>query len=60
MEQKTTLTHNEIWSLIDKLMGAAGKLSDVQEFGCTQFVSEQMNAAKQDIFNVINTLDPRK
>jgi hypothetical protein len=54
------LTHNEIWSLIDKLMGAAGKLSDVQEFGCTQFVSEQMNAAKQDIFNVINTLDPRK
>jgi hypothetical protein len=32
----------------------------VQEFGCTQFVSEQMNAAKRDIFNVIRTLDPRK
>lgn len=55
-----TLTHNELWSLIDKLMGAAGKLSDVQEFGCSDFTSGAMNAAKSDIFDVIEKLDPRR
>lgn len=55
-----TLTHNELWDLIDKLMGAAGKLSDVQEFGCSEFTSGAMNAAKSDIFDVIRKLDPRQ
>jgi hypothetical protein len=61
MSDKTfTFTANELWSLIDKLMGAAGKLSDVQEFGCSDFANGAMNAAKSDIFDVIEKLDPRR
>ena len=61
MTNKTiTLTTSEAWDLIDKLMGAAGRLSDAQEFGTNSFSSDMMNESKSMIFDVIDQLDPRK
>ena len=61
MTNKTiTLTTSEAWDLIDKLMAAAGRLSDAQEFGTNSFSSDMMNESKSMIFDVIDQLDPRK
>jgi hypothetical protein len=58
--QTVTMTHNELWDLIDKLMNAAGRLSDLQEMGCDKSTSNMLNAAKSDIFDVTEKLDPRR
>ena len=60
METTVTFTANELYDFIDKLMLAAGRLSDVQELGCDKSTSDIMNAAKSDIFDVTDKLDPRK
>ena len=60
MSVDSTFTANQLYDFIDKLMLAAGRLSDVQELGCDKTTSNIMNAAKSDIFDVIKQLDPRK
>lgn len=60
MSNQVTINTNDLWDLIDKLMSAAGRLSDVQELGCDDRTSDVMNKAKSEIFDVIDKLDPRK
>lgn len=53
------LTEQQCWDLIDKLYLAAGRLSDLQEMGVDKRTSAFLNAAKRDIFEVTERLDPR-
>jgi hypothetical protein len=49
----------QLWEMIDKLYLAAGRLSDLQELGADKQMSAFLNAAKRDIFDVTERLDPR-
>lgn len=57
---QVTLTAQEAWELIEELMRAAGRLSDLQEMlGKGGSINDALNDAKREIFNVTNRLDPR-
>jgi hypothetical protein len=63
MATQITLTADQAHDLISTLMRAAGRLSDVQDFNgdnLDKLTNSLLNAAKSNIFDVIDELDPRK
>lgn len=63
MATQITLTADQAHDLISTLMRAAGRLSDIQEMNgedMDKFTNDLLNAAKSNIFDVIDEIDPRK
>jgi hypothetical protein len=63
MATQIILTADEAHDLIATLMRAAGRLSDIQELNgddMDKFTNDLLNAAKSNIFDVIDEIDPRK
>jgi hypothetical protein len=63
MATQITLTADQAHDLIATLMRAAGRLSDIQELdgdNMDKFTNDLLNAAKSNIFDVIDEIDPRK
>jgi ribosomal protein L5 len=63
MATQITLTADQAHDLISTLMRAAGRLSDIQELNgesIDKFSNDLLNAAKSNIFDVIDEIDPRK
>lgn len=58
---RVNLTADQAWDMIDTLMEAAGRLSDIQEgLRRGSDISDALNAAKSKIFDVTHKLDPRQ
>lgn len=63
MLNQITITADQAYDLIDTLMRAAGRLSDIQELNgqdLDKFTNDLLNDSKKNIFDVIREIDPRK
>jgi hypothetical protein len=63
MTTQITITADQAHDLISTLMRAAGRLSDIQEMNgesINKFTNDLLNAAKANIFDVIDEINPRK
>jgi hypothetical protein len=63
MATQITLTQKQAHDLMATLMRAAGRLSDLQEMNgenLDRFSNDLLNAAKTNIFDVIEQIDQRQ
>jgi hypothetical protein len=63
MEKQITLTADQAYALVDKLMVAAGRLSDIQELKgeeMDKLTNDLLNSTKKHIFDVMDQINPRR
>jgi hypothetical protein len=63
MEKQITLTADQAYALVDKLMFAAGRLSGIQELRgeeMDELTNDLLNLTKKHIFDVMDQINPRR